>query len=151
MILWNLTFCVGLLLKNFSLKSKYSTFRNVVDSQNMLYPQSESPVWCWWWDAMLCTASDVLEPADMGPTDMGACGWLWTHLENYCWCGPRAVTINQSIGSNYSTFSAFDICSSQKRANKLLLPNPNNCEVWSLSWVWTKFQKKKTFKAPHIP
>ena len=63
---------------------------------------------------MLCTASDVLEPADMGPADadmgpadMGACGWLWTHLENYCWCGPRAVTINQPINQSEATIPPF--------------------------------------------
>ena len=56
MILWNLTFYVGLLLKTSSSKSRYSTFRNVVDSQNMLYPRSESPVWCWTGDEMQCCA-----------------------------------------------------------------------------------------------
>ena len=77
---------------------------------------------------------------------------VWTTCSNH-------QSTNQSIGSNYSTFSAFDICSSQKRANKLLLPRPNNCEVWSLSWVSITFRKKHdvfaflrgTFKAPHIP
>ena len=49
-------FYVGLLLKTSSSKSRYSTFRNVVDSQNMLYPQSESPVWCWTGDEMQCCA-----------------------------------------------------------------------------------------------
>ena len=69
---------------------------------------------------------------------------VWTH-----WCS--IPSINQSIRSNYSTFSAFDICSSQKRANKLLLTRPNNCEVWSLSWVSITFRRKKHLKLHIIP